>query len=605
MLLYKNGFCVKINLYDCKYINMEVYMFLKNNFRPAFACATGADKPTRAVKQSNSVMFNSADTDDFNSFSSAPRSNPRPSYNRPPQRNNNNKNNNIRTIAIAAASVVAVILLIVLAVAMLSSGGDGIKYEDNAFACYQSIDETYYVSMNGKVMDTRFDNEVELKVAGDNSFAYVIEDTADGYNVFLLKNKKLTPICDQVERCLGFAEFEVGVIYSTDGRIRYYYDESETVIERKNSADNFVISPDGSHIVYTVSDESDPSKINVCIYSDGNTTAQPLTAGIYPIAVSNNGKYVIGYSKSADTSRELYVVTEDDKFRIEGVSGSFADLTYVNADATEYVFTTESITDQSVRTYLFNCSGIKKDNRTAYYLGAGISAPQIVDSSIARLDTVKECYFRNMSKKSTFYVNKKYETTTIAKYLGQFDSDLEHFYYIDESKSSLYSLEVKGSKTKEAKTISLDAKDFAVTNKGNIYFLDSYGDLNFYRTSKKKSARIMGDVSEFAFYEYANNLYFEKDEALNPECSYRTSEGSEAKEVEFGDHKVISAPKFTNSYSKKTYSYFWDDAKGAYVLFYTSNGKSFKFVSDCNVINGNHFEDIGDKIEDIIEDIVG
>lgn len=583
-------------------------MFLKNNFRPAYAGVCEPDNKARTKKQSSSMMFNSADSDDFNSFSSTSGADRRKA-----KKPNNKKSFEItpKTIIIAAASVVAVILIVLLASLMLGSGSDGVKYKDNAFVCYQVAEgEPYYVSMNGKQIDESFEGIVSLKAAADNSFAYLVEaNSEEGTNVYIIADGKAKLVIEGATRCFDFADFAPGVVYESDGRVRYYHDENDAALKQNTLTDNFAISPDGSKVVYTVLNADKPDTVDVYIYTNEETVSKTLTTGILPIAVSNSGKYILGYSMDINdgAAKRLYVVAENEKFKIEGIKGSFDEIIYENADGTEFLFTaTEAVTEGlRQRTYVYNCNEFKKDNKTAYLIGSGKCTPQITDPSIARLETVKDCYFQNIEGERSFYVDDKYSTSSPfnKKVLGQFDPNLKNFYYIDDN-DNLCKLPVKDGKTKDYEKIAEDVKSFVVTNKGNIYYIDDDDGLRFYKVSTEKSTSVKTDVDSFSFYEYANELYFERLESMDADTAFQSNEGSESEAVMFDNRKVVVSPKFTNTYSKKTYAYFYDESNNTYSLFYTSNGKTFKFVAECGVINGNYFEDLGDKVEDIIGDII-
>ena len=168
-------------------------MFYKNNYRPAFAgVGTSSGTSHRAVSE-NGITFNSADseTEDFNSFGS---SQGRPeNKKKAPQRRKKKKSFEItpKMLLIGVAALLAVVFLVIGVVAVAKRGSGDLKAKNNSFASYE-LDGKYYVAMNGEVIGSGFENEIELTPAVDNSFAYVIENTAEGYNIFLLERKELT-----------------------------------------------------------------------------------------------------------------------------------------------------------------------------------------------------------------------------------------------------------------------------------------------------------------------------------------------------------------------------------------------------------------------------
>ena len=79
-----------------------------------------------------------------------------------------------------------------------------------------------------------------------------------------------------------------------------------------------------------------------------------------------------------------------------------------------------------------------------------------------------------------------------------------------------------------------------------------------------------------------------------------TEEGSKEEDFTFGKVVPTSLPTVINAYSKKTYAYYYDETSDSYTLFYTSNGKTFSKVADCNTIST---EEVNSPIKDIIDDI--
>ncbi len=576
-------------------------MFLRNNYRPAFASASPVDKPSKTAKGYDGIMFGSSETDDFRSFSSSGYSKEPRRSQKPPRRTMTLEVSG-RSIAIAIASILAVILVIILAVILLTSGSDNIEYRNNAFSSYKTIDGSYRVSMNGKVMSTVFENEVELTPAKDNSFAYVVTEVGEKENVYILDGGKLKLELEGVDDVLALADFAPGIVYSMGGRIEYSYDDTTVSLARNNDSTpkNFVISPDGSAMAYTIKNKNDQSIDDLYIYTSKQSAPEARSSGkasTIPVSVSNGGEFIVAYAINGD-AKELYLVVENERHKINDVNGIFNEITYQNADGSEILFTT--LVGKEYHSYIYNCNKMKKKSNSAFDLGAGFSVPQIDDPSIACLETLKECYYQNITNEISFYVNKKYETNAIATYLGVFDPDMKYLYFINDEREVLVQLEVNKGEGEAASSIATDVKDFVITQKGNIYYIDGYGDLYFYKMSKAKPDRITSDVTKLNFYDCANDLYFEKIDSVEATGTYKTSEGSDHEDFEFGKQKLKTLPIFTNKYSKKTYAYYYNEEKDNYILFYSSNGRSFKKIAECEKIDQTHASELQEKIDDLL-----
>jgi len=161
------------------------------------------------------------------------------------------------------------------------------------------------------------------------------------------------------------------------------------------------------------------------------------------------------------------------------------------------------------------------------------------------------------------------------------DPSGRYLYYVNED-TELYQIDLKDEKYDPIR-MTEDVIEFYITEKGNIYFLESDGTLRFREANKKKNNRIAEDVLDISFYRYANTLYFTKDEAVN---IFMTKEGSAEENVKMDSAQVTALPRFTNANGKQTYAAYYDVDDGG-KIFFTSNGKKFKMVtSNCEEIFG-------------------
>ena len=602
-------------------------MFLKNNSRPAYAFASASagsmDKQSKSEKKTENFAFAASQSNDFNSFSSSASNQGRAP--KAPKKKKVTFEIPGRRIAIVAAIVVGIVLIIALASGLLFSKSNDVVYEDNAFASYKDTDGSYYIVMNGKIIKDVFADEIELIPAKDNSFAYVFA-TVEGENiVYVLDDNKLTPICKNVDEVLSVADYKPGVVYKFNGdQILYYYDNSRTLISTKNGGtpENFVISPDGTAVAYTTKNKNDATINDLYVYNADQSVPKMLSTGtvsMTPVSVSNNGVYVVAYAEKGE-NRALYLLTKGDRHKISGVDGIYDSVIATNADSTEIVFTTK--TASGVRSYVYDCTNMKKETTTAYHVGNGYAIPQIIDSKVCTLESFKQCYFMIEDAKApmTVYLSKKGEAIKVCDYTGKIDPD-GRFLYIkgakaDEESGPLYRIKLLGERTKKDAadvenydSIARDVKDFVITNKGNIYYINGYDMVAYYKTATKKLnvQQVSGKVESFDFYTYANQLVFEMvDDKTGITTVYMTEEGSDAEEFKFDGATPLSCPTITNPYSKKTYAYYYDETSGGYALFYTSNGKTFKKIDDCEAINFSHdnsFDDLRDFIEDQLNDL--
>ena len=590
-------------------------MLYNNRMRPAFATVGAEKSPATASKNRNDALMFDANSaaDDFGAFTSDQTRERAPRRERPaPQRKQKKSNKRLWIIAIAAVAA-AVLLCVLIGTAIFNSSKD-IHYTDNTYLAYVEDNGNYRVAVNGKVLDESFDGETRVIPSLDRSFAYVECNGADGYLIYLLEGKKLTPITTEesaVTEVLGYAESKPGVIYREEGNVYIYNEEidGEDLIEKNAAAADFILSGDASTVVYTRPNEDETIQDGGRLYLYRDGSSAPIgVKNCTPTEISNNGNYVYAYGYTAAGARKLYCITTNDGEKYPVCEADFGGITAINVTGDEILYYTQSA-DAKINAYIY--SFLKNEN-IEIAKGKGIFFPAAVDPTVARYSTFANCYLQSINLGSglldeegattgyTYHLNKKFEVRAIASALGKFSPDGKYFYYVN-SKNSLY--QVKLDEENEApKKIYEDTIDFAVTEKGNVYMLDEQNFLYFYNASTGKKKSINKNAIEISMHQYANKLYFITEDETNV---YMTEEGSAKEAVTFDGVQLSALPEFNTNYSKKTFSYFYDENAG-YSLFYTANGKTFKLLtSDCDdIVQSTDFSggiaDLVDALNDLM-----
>lgn len=560
-------------------------MFLKNDMRPAMAGAApcNAGNADRQKQKDAFAFAGAGEAEDFNSFHQhAGREDIHRSRTgrRPQQPKGPNKK---MIIIIAAAAVV--VLLLALIIGVMLTRDKHITYEDNAYLAYADDTGNYHVTVNGKVLDFEFEGEVNVTPAADLSFAYVTDETADGINIYLLEGDKLTSISySAVSEALSFASLKPGVIYRNDNK---YYVYSERYGEEYFAKDvlSCLISGDASTVVYTKADKKNAAETDLYLYQDSSNNM--IASNCTPVALSNYGDYLYATSLDADGNTNLYMISTKklDKVAVPNSTG-FTGFAGLNVKGNEALFYTVSAASGKTSTCLFRV----KQGETLV-LANSLLTQNSVDPSIAVYDSFADTYFSGITTNEegnvaypTYHLSKKFECTKIASYSGKFSADGNYFYYINND-SELRQMDLSdGNRT--SKMLFEDVVDFAITEKGNVYVLNSDDELRFYKLSTNKRTVIYQETSAISFYQYANKVYFAGADDADVSV-YISEEGSEKSIAKFGSTQISNVPSFTNTNSKRSYAYYYDSDNGALMLFYTANGKSFKLITqDCEGING-------------------
>lgn len=571
-------------------------MFFKNNFTPAYATANAASSKSNKAARFEAIAFNAENSDEFNAFDSTPNYNKsgaqKRSAQKPQQKPNGSQNtrkgnNSTKSIIIAAAAIVVLIAVIAIGVVIVSSMNKDIKFKDNSFVTFSDEDGNYSVVANGKVLDT-FENEVELIVAADRSFAYVIEDSIDGVRIYIATNKDIVSVTTSpVSEVLATASLKPGVIYEDEDGVYLYTSKNgdEGRITRESGYSNWLISADASTVVYTAPLESNALEFYLCVYKDNSEYKQ--TKNLTPVAVSSDGSLIYGYGYTTNniTSKVLYVINadEDDGSKVF-VDDNFGGITAINADGNEIIYYTNET--KGITSYIYAFNEKKMDEAAPSSITRGIYKPVSADPEVAVFGTFAGSYLEGISDvslttgitRSTYHIDKNFSIKKVASATGKFSPDGDYLYYIAES-GSLMQLDLTDDNYNTEK-IAEDIVDFAITEKGNVYHLSDGNRLRYYKLSTEKTTRISDDAEEIVMYTSANTLYFTESENVNV---FSSKEGSSAETVKFDSTSVTGIPVFSDANSDKTYVAFEDVDSGDWKLFYTSNGKKFKMVDNSCV----------------------
>lgn len=591
-------------------------MFLKNNSRHAYAFA-GADGHTaKNARTRNAFMFSEADeVADFGSTSGSSKGNG----------NSSNKKNsggfNAKPVVIAVIAFIAIILLVVGVVFIASSISKDIKCENNSFIAYEDHDGVARVAANGKFI-AEYEGDIELIVADDRSFAYVIETTEDGQMLYMVDTKKQTAITlDPVAKVLDTASLKPGAVWydASDDRVYHYSEESglDTVLSfasfrsfAANDDHYFLISGDGETVVFYKRGEYDGTNDKLMMYKDHQDNPVISKGGHIPVAVSDNGEVMYVRTLDKDSISTLHIVSViDDMYSTYPIAENFLKMVDMNKDGDEIVYT--AIGEQfSVNTFVvkLNLKSIT-DEIMPKRIGKNITfVPVDPKGEVARFDTFEKCFFKAESTEAynlaaaagaanyLYYLDSydEAEVSKISKTPGEFSPNGKHYFTINinntTGKGSLgyYDLTSKSSMSEFIKIRTSDENvvDFAVTQKGNVYWLTDGNRLMYHNLSKEENTPISNSANSISMHTAANVLYFTTDGTLGV---FSSKEGSKMEKADMGSVNATALPVFADATSKDTFAGYYDVDSDECVLIYTSNGKNFKPVSKCISINGLDF----------------
>ncbi len=585
-------------------------MLFKNNMRPAFAGASASGQAPRRAVKNGAFMYDagSSETDDFGTFSTgASTNNQAPQGGRPKKAPKKQGGLNGGAIAIAVVAVVALIIIGILAVALLGGNGGDIKYASNSFISFEDSDGIWRVAANGKTLGM-FDGEVEMTVAQDRSFAYVVETIDEGNglvskNIYYTDGKELITVANSVADVIDLATLEPGVIWLDNDNGVFYYTEkggdgNEEKLVRKQEVEltkdlsgnyTFCISADASTVAYNEYD-STKGNYSLVVYKDGSENTN-YTRNMFVKELSNDGSLIYASVGKQDLTQSLYVIPVADENSTSLhtlLTDNFASIVSMNTKGDELVVVT--MTDATPSTSVIKFDTKKTENTPVItkICKGGVCVPKSSDADVAVFSTFADKYFEvqislenlvdNVSP--VYYLNKKYEPQRVSQYAGKFSPNGDYFYYIDKNAQ----LKVVDLTTSDMTsfTVAEDVVDFEVTQKGNVYFLGDDTRLMYYTFAKDSAKRVADNVQDISMNTYSNTLYYTYIDTYAVYCS-KESTKSEVADIE---GSVSGIPYFADSNSKKTFAAFYDNDNDEWKLLYTANGSKFKYIGTCETIPG-------------------
>ena len=561
-------------------------MFLNNSMHPALAGAGAQSNPTihNDSKRDAFAFSGASETEDFNAFRDSDHD---AGFKKQPRRNPKSSGGGLSKgmiIAIAVAAVVVILLAAIIAFAVTRD--KSIKYEDNAYIAFADEDGNYRVAVNGTILDDEFEGDVTVTPSADYSFAYVTDETSEGKNLYVLKGKDLELVTmGPVQDIISYASLKPGAIYVDENGRHCLYSEKVGDISIGKNVTSSMLSGDASTVIYTKLDKN--GETDVILLRD-DYSEENLGSNCVPVAISNYGDYLYTASinKESGVSSLYFYKTKNQDGIMEEVPNSegFTGITAINRKGTEIVFTTTNA-ELKVSSSLFR---LKKAETT--YLAGVVLGIVPVDPQISIYDSFADTYFSGMliSEKGTAYptyhLSKKFECVKIANYSGKFSNDGDYFYFIN-NEGELREMDLTDENRTQAKLFD-GVVDFAITEKGNVYALNDENELRFYQRSSNKRPKISDDATGISMYNYGNTVYF-SEEGDTDVSVFISKEGSAKEICKFGSTQINNVPYFTHPTSKKTYAVYYDNDTDAMALYYTSNGKRFKLVTqDCGSVVG-------------------
>ncbi|MBQ8850444.1 MAG: hypothetical protein IJ011_08955 [Clostridia bacterium] len=456
--------------------------------------------------------------------------------------------------------------------------GNDRKVEDNAFIAYSDNDGVYHVCADGDEIEHDFKGTVSMYPSDDNWFAYVFDEHEGGTDVYALyAYGELESLVSSADRVVAKAAVYPGVVYIEGNDYRHYYDFSgdSFITKVSDEPENIMISDNGDTVVYSIDGNS-----YMCYNGE---TSEVLRRGMVPVGVSGYGEYVYGkYADDDDTSLYFYDFYFETVTEIPD-SRDFLDIIAMNDDGDEVLFLTgksemEIAADSSLNVdYEWRSSVYIHDDEKTYLLGVGRYEPMDIKGDVAIFGDFKDMYFQVYTRTSmgssvalrTVYVDKKYNSESIADNFGKIDEDEKYFYCVNDY-GRLMQLNLKNG---DEWRVRDDVVDFAVNEDGDVFVLDAFGELVYIEGKNFQDETIGLSVKSMVYYQGGDILYFEHLDGSV--MQYKDGDKEDT------DFEVL--PEFTNITGEYTYVLCdeYDVRENCYrTVYYTDNGEDFEKIAE-------------------------
>jgi hypothetical protein len=466
-----------------------------------------------------------------------------------------------------AIIVVAAIIVLVVAVNALKPS----KYQRSSAAIYITQEEDSVVILpNGKNRTLIAGTLVTQYHSADRRTAAVIIDEEQGasrgsqfgYSLYLIKDTP-TLVSDSVSSAvISYSGGGLAYIKDVDdgfGSLCLYSGgKNETITsDINNDSDEYVISPDGRVVAYSITDEDGET---VGYYYDGKQ--RELDDGVTPIAVADGAKYV--YYNRNDT---LYVQRGDNADSRESL-GSGAIARAFNKDLSQCLYV------RSERAY------ISRHGAKGTDLAGILRFPQmLLPDGIMRIGNIigvssfADTYYQDYDFTDSGYservrhINRNFEDDGIIvrnALQTSLASDGKTITYLRND--AVYKIDGSKANAEAVELVEENVTRLFATDKGNAVFFVNEDDEVYFQKGTGKPVQVGDYGSDFSLFN-GNTLFYVSDDEL-----YVTS-GEKAKRIGSFDGDVLAV----------TASFFQvrvESSDGAESFTYLStDGKSFDLVA--------------------------
>ena len=417
----------------------------------------------------------------------------------------------LKKILVAAAAVVLLALVLILC---FSCGGNGNFVKEEGELRSLSSEDTLYLlsSATGKLTKVEGGNYIKGNLTGD--VAVIVGEDELSY----FARNKVSKISDEAIDYVMSADGST-VLYTVNDDDEYelfrYADGKSKSVAKDIDPDIFCISPDGSAIGYCKHDDDDCIGYIVI----GNGKAQSLGKNKVPFAISDGGKFVY-FAKDNESYYVQKGTKEDSRVKLTDSIGDF----YLNIDGSQIIFTDDGKTKISVKgkdpvkMTSKSISDVVLPTGTASYY----SYIDEVCCTVCGVKSFAGCCIEAGSK--LCYVSKKFEANSVADADGFLAEDGKTFIYQDDEDIEMVNVTKKDP---ESKTLAKDAQLLSVSKDGkSYYYLNDDVEVMYQKVSSKKGTKLIeaDEVEDAGFFD--DVFFYTVDNEL-----YRTAGGSKAAKV--------------------------------------------------------------------------
>lgn len=364
-----------------------------------------------------------------------------------------------------------------------------------------------------------------------------------------------------------------GVLYTyNEGEnlaLTYYdavKDKYKTIEEISNGYFSYIISPEGKTIIYQVEEEKDKSN-KMHIVKDGKKSSYTGENAIYPVAVSDDGRYVyfierIEQKNAATNQLTLYLLMDGEKFKlVDNYNYSIRGFNRYNTecivekDNELYLCAEGEIYKLSIDSFSKVCMPVNGVDKLGYINHTS------TDYIIYGIDSFKNKVLKvsGEDKEELIFINDKYVSSALVSGTTDYEmvsKDGKSLIYLNNEGDLYIIKDLNTNKAPERLVKGQNIIQLTTSQDiSEIYYITKNSDL-YYMKKDDKPLLLGSDAFDVRIGIDGKTFYYVVNWSINGGDLFYSTNGKEGEPVEQGEGvKLTESKRIYTGYMKKSFPY--------------------------------------------------